>query len=87
MPSTQPHPCSDSATRAIAPITLELHIGNRLIHPSQISFDQIILREPSDSLAGRARLVMQVGDVTHASEIEILPHQYGSLKIPIRLIG
>jgi len=67
-----------------AEVSLRLVVGGQTIPLSQIARDWVILAEATELEPGPAEVVLQVDGAPERWTIEILPHEVGSRRVPIR---
>lgn len=60
--------------------------GNRVLHPTHVSFDRIIFAEPPEFSSEFVQIVVTNNGQSHSSRARILPHENASTRIPIQLV-
>jgi hypothetical protein len=72
------------ATTHSSQVTLRLAVNERTIPLAQIARDWVILAEPTELEPGPAEVVLHVDGTPERWTVEVLPHDSGSCRVPIR---
>jgi hypothetical protein len=67
-----------------AQVTLRLVVNKRTIPLAQIAHDWVILAEPTQLEPGPAEVLLHVDGTPERWTVEILPHDCGSRRVPVR---
>jgi hypothetical protein len=81
---TKPDGEQKAALTHSAQVSLRLVVGGRTIPLAQIARDWIILAEPTELKPAPAEVVLHVDGVPERWTVEVLPHDQGSRRVPIR---
>lgn len=60
--------------------------GDRVLHPTHVSFDRLIFAEPPKLSSEFVQIIITNNGQPHSSQARILPHESTSTRIPIQLI-
>ena len=83
MPGTDVETRLRTSTGYSARIRLDLEVNGHVIPLAQMGHDRVILAAPFPLTPGPAQTVLYVDGVPRRSQVQILPHEPGSLRIPI----
>jgi hypothetical protein len=67
-----------------AEVSLRLVVGGQTIPLAQIARDWVIPARPTELLPGPAEVVLHVDGAPQRWTVEVLPHDQGSRRVPIR---
>ena len=85
-----PTPLIEGAAKKVtgysAKVRLELLVDGQSIPLAQSGHDRVILAAPTTVAAGPAQVVVTVDDVRNVWDVEVLPHDAGAQKLPIRQV-
>jgi len=73
-----------AATTHSSQVTLRLVVNERTVPLAQIARDWVILAEPTELPLGPAEVLLHVDGAPERWTVEILPHEGGSRRVPIR---
>lgn len=68
-------------------VRLDLIVDGRTVPLAKMSHDRVVLVEATGLATGLAAMVLYVDGKPRRWEIEILPHEPGEVRIPIRRIS
>ena len=70
-----------------AKVRLDLVVDECIIPLAQVGPDHVILAAPALLSPGSGETVVYIDGIPHRSKVEILPHEPGVLRIPLRRIA
>lgn len=79
-----PHQVAEQKSSQWLYTTITLHDGQRVLHPTHVSFDRVIFSTPPRLQATRVEIVIANGPDEFRSTADVLPHDPNATEIPIR---
>ncbi len=70
-----------------AQVDLQLRTGEYQLGLSHTAHEWVILDQPGSVAAGPAQVIITVDGVTHIHDVEVLAHEAGVRRIPIRSVA
>ena len=84
MSMTQSYSASGRSVGHSARVQLTLVVNGRSLRLAKAGPDLVVLAEPATLATGPAELVLHVDGAPVRWEVEVLPHEPGSTRVPIR---
>jgi hypothetical protein len=82
-----PHQIAERQSPQWVYTSISLHDAERILQPTQVSFDRVLFRTPPQLSSTRVEIVISNGQDEFRSFVDVLPHQQNATEIPIRSVN